>query len=142
MTLAHAALNHAAHQGIGSTVATGVAQHLYDLAQQVRAYTMHVSTDISAQKNACAQAATSIAASQTVSWQSSASEAYDQVVRAHLGTNQEVRGQLAHAATQTVLAGENIAVRLEDLAASVAAAGATVDAVIGHVASNEAIETL
>lgn len=140
MTLVQDALNHAASLGLGTAAAGGAAQHIYELAQRVRAYTMHVRADIGVQKDACEQAAAMIAASQTESWCSAASDAYNQLVSYRLVTNEKVRDDLVHAAAQTVLAGERIATRLEELAAAVGAAGVAVDTAIGQVAGKDAIE--
>lgn len=142
MTLISQALETAAAQGIGSGAANTAASHLRVLALQVREYAATASKGIGLQEEALFYCARTIASSQTISWASAASNAYNDLVRNRLNINENIRERLEQASAQTLQAGENIAQRLEELAALAQATGAVVDAVISGIAENTVLTSV
>lgn len=140
MSLLHLALRHASASGMGSSVASGAAEKVRVLAQEVRDYAESLCGDIRVQCLALHRAETSIAESTQPQWQSRAADLYLKAVSSHWTTNIALQRRLENTQAEVTATGAEVAHRLEELAAMIAAAGQTVDATIGAVASNGLIE--
>lgn len=140
MSLLHLALQHAAASGMGSSAASGAAEKVRALAQDVRDYAESICADLRIQCLALHRAETSITHSTQPQWQSRTADLYLKAVQNHWAANAGFQRRLENTQAEVTATGAAVAQRLEELAAMIAAAGQTVDATIGAVASNNLIE--
>ncbi len=140
MSLLQSAVQRASITGMGTSGAFGAAEKVRLLAQEVRDYAESICGDIRIQCLALYRAETAIAQSSQPHWQSRAADLYLQTVQQHMGANIGFQRRLENTQAEVIATALAVAQRLEELASMIEAAGYTVDATIGAVASNELIK--